>query len=138
MFNDILELEWRVASVTPFYMSHSGMGDVASAEGEKRKEKTLADAPETGTLDFEAWLPYRGTREDSEWLEFQNLSIVGKKYTDAFNIKAQKADLWSGCSGIGLERWTVAFLSQKGMDPANWPKAFQSRIGKMPTGVEFL
>jgi seryl-tRNA synthetase len=138
VFNDILELEWRVASVTPFYMSHSGMGDEASAEGEKRKEKTLADAPETGTLDFEAWLPYRGSREESEWLEFQNLSIVGKKYTDAFNIKGQKADLWSGCSGIGLERWTVAFLSQKGLDPEGWPKAFRERVGKMPAGISFL
>ncbi|HUR67928.1 MAG TPA: serine--tRNA ligase [Candidatus Thermoplasmatota archaeon] len=138
VFNDVLELEWRVASVTPFYMSHSGMGDVASAEGEKRKEKTLDDAPETGTLDFEAWLPYRGSREESEWLEFQNLSIVGKKYTDAFNIKGQKADLWTGCSGIGLERWTVAFLAQKGLDFDKWPKAFQQRIGKMPKGVEFL
>lgn len=138
VFNDVLELEWRIASVTPFYMSHSGLGDVASAEGEKRKEKTLDDAPDTGTLDFEAWLPYRGSREESEWLEFQNLSIVGKKYTDAFNIKGQKADLWSGCSGIGLERWTVAFLAQKGLDPEAWPKAFRERVGKMPAGIQFL
>lgn len=138
VFNNVLQLEWRVASVTPFYMSHSGMGDVASAEGEKRHEKMLKDAPETGTLDFEAWLPYRGSREESEWLEFQNLSIVGKKYTDSFNIKAQKADLWSGCSGIGLERWTVAFLAQKGLDPANWPAEFAKRIGKMPEGATFL
>lgn len=138
VFNDVLELEWRIASVTPFYMSHSGLGDVASAEGEKRKEKTLADAPDTGTLDFEAWLPYRGSREESEWLEFQNLSIVGKKYTDGFNIKGQKADLWSGCSGIGLERWTVAFLSQKGLDPEGWPAEFRKRVGELPKGVQFL
>lgn len=138
VFNEILELEWRVASVTPFYMSHSGMGDIASAEGEARKEKTLADAPETGTLDFEAWLPYRGSREESEWLEFQNLSIVGKKYTDAFNIKGQKSDLWTGCSGIGLERWTVAFLAQKGLDPERWPAEFRKRIGALPTGIQFL
>lgn len=138
VFNDILELEWRVASVTPFYMSHSGLGDIASAEGEARKEKTLADAPETGTLDFEAWLPYRGSREESEWLEFQNLSIVGKKYTDAFNIKGQKSDLWTGCSGIGLERWTVAFLAQKGLDPERWPAEFRKRIGALPQGIQFL
>lgn len=138
VFNDVLELEWRVASVTPFYMSHSGIGDIANAEREGRKEKTLDDAPETGTLDFEAWLPYRGSREESEWLEFQNLSIVGKKYTDAFNIKGQKADLWSGCSGIGLERWTVAFLAQKGLDPEKWPAEFRKRAGKLPEGISFL
>ena len=138
VFNDVLELEWRIASVTPFYMSHSGLGDVASAEGEQRREKTLDDMPETGTLDFEAWLPYRGTRDESEWLEFQNLSIVGKKYTDAFNIKGQKADLWSGCSGIGLERWTVAFLAQKGLDPEKWPAEFRKRAGPVPEGIRFL
>ncbi|HUR67929.1 MAG TPA: hypothetical protein VM370_01685 [Candidatus Thermoplasmatota archaeon] len=64
--------------------------------------------------------------------------MLGEKYTDAFNIKGQKADLWTGCSGIGLERWTVAFLAQKGLDFDKWPKAFQQRIGKMPAGVEFL
>ena len=138
VFNDVLELEWRIASVTPFYMAHSGLGDIASAEGDKRQEKTLKDAPETGTLDFEAWLPYRGSREESEWLEFQNLSIIGKKYTDAFNIKGQKADLWTGCSGIGLERWTVAFLAQKGLDPEGWPKAFRERLGPLPRGIQFL
>lgn len=138
VFNDVLELEWRVASVTPFYMSHSGLGDVANAEGEGKKQRTLDDMPETGTLDFEAWLPYRGSREESEWLEFQNLSIVGKKYTDAFNIKGQKADLWSGCSGIGLERWTVAFLAQKGLDPEGWPAEFRKRAGPMPDGIQFL
>jgi len=63
---------------------------------------------------------------------------VGKKYTDAFNVKGQKADLWSGCSGIGLERWTVAFLAQKGLDPEKWPKAFRDRIGTMPQGIQFL
>ncbi len=138
VFNDILELEWRVASVTPFYMSHSGLGDIASAEGGEAREKTLADAPDTGTLDFEAWLPYRGSREESEWLEFQNLSIVGDKYTEAFNIKGQRAELWSGCSGIGLERWSVAFLSQKGLDPAGWPEAFRRYLPEVPKGAQFL
>ncbi|MHB8606657.1 MAG: serine--tRNA ligase [Thermoplasmatota archaeon] len=138
VFNNVLELEWRVAAVTPFYMAHSGMGDIASAEGEKHHEKSLADAPETGTLDFEAWLPYRGSREESEWLEFQNLSIVGKKYTEAFNIKAQKLDLWSGCSGIGLERWTVAFLAQHGLEPDKWPAGFRKFLPEIPKGVNFL
>jgi hypothetical protein len=48
--------------------------------------------------------PRSGRSAPTEKGLFWNLSIVGKKYTDAFNIKGQKADLWSGCSGIGLER----------------------------------
>ena len=127
VFDEILELEWRTAWVTPFYMQQSGgVG--------------IEDSPERvkGTIDFEAYLPYRGTREASEWLEFQNLSIVGEKYTKAFTIRPQRGTLWSGCSGIGLERWTTAFLAQKGLDPEGWPKRFQEYAGPPPDGVKFL
>jgi seryl-tRNA synthetase len=91
-----------------------------------------------GTIDFEAYLPYRGPRESAEWLEFQNLSIVGDKYTRAFAIKATKGELWSGCSGIGLERWLTAFLAQKGLDPSGWPEEFRRRAGRLPREVRFL
>ncbi|HYA54238.1 MAG TPA: serine--tRNA ligase, partial [Thermoplasmata archaeon] len=80
----------------------------------------------------------RGPRETSEWLEFQNLSIVGDKYTKAFSIKAQKGELWSGCTGIGLERWLTAFLAQKGLDPSGWPEEVRRYAGDLPTGVKFL
>jgi seryl-tRNA synthetase len=125
VFNDILDLEWRMAWVTPWYMQQAG----------KIADESTQD---TGTIDFEAYMPYRGTRKDSEWLEFQNLSILGDKYITAFNIKAQKSELWSGCSGIGLERWTTAFLAQKGLDPEHWPDGFTKYLEKLPDGIEFL
>jgi seryl-tRNA synthetase len=125
VFNDIFELEWRMAWVTPWYMQQAGkISDTSSQE--------------TGTIDFEAYMPYRGDREKSEWLEFQNLSILGDKYIKAFNIKAQISELWSGCSGIGLERWTTAFLSQNGIDPAKWPKGFKKYLTELPKGIKFL
>jgi seryl-tRNA synthetase len=125
VFNNIFDLEWRMAWVTPWYMQQSGkIGDKGTQD--------------TGTIDFEAYMPYRGDRKKSEWLEFQNLSILGDKYIKAFNIKAQKSKLWSGCSGIGLQRWTTAFLAQKGLDPDNWPKEFKKYLGKLPKGIEFL
>jgi seryl-tRNA synthetase len=127
VFDTILELEWRTAWVTPFYMQQSGGVGV-----EDNTERIK------GTIDFEAYLPYRGTREASEWLEFQNLSIVGEKYTKAFTIRPQKGTLWSGCSGIGLERWTTAFLAQKGLDPDGWPAAFREFAGPPPADVQFL
>lgn len=123
IFNEILELEWRMASVTPFYMQHSG-------------EISEEQSSDKGTIDFEAYLPYRGSRENSEWLEFQNLTIVGEKYIKAFNIKTQKGDLWSGCTGIGLERWLVAFLAQHGLDQNNWPEKFKEHL-KTEEGIEF-
>jgi seryl-tRNA synthetase len=127
VFDEILELEWRTAWVTPFYMQQSG--DVGVEDAAERVK---------GTIDFEAYLPYRGTREGSEWLEFQNLSIVADKYTRAFTIKSQRGELWSGCTGIGLERWLTAFLAQKGLDPAGWPARFRAFVGEMPTEPHFL
>ena len=124
VFNNILELEWRMARVTPFYMQQAG---IVGSEEEKSK----------GTIDFEAWLPYRGDRS-KEWLEFQNISIVGEKYTKAFNIKGQKSELWSGCSGVGLERWMVSFLAQKGLNPDNWPKGFKKYLPELPEMPKFL
>lgn len=125
VFNDILDLEWRMAWVTPWYMQQAGkIGDIGEQD--------------TGTIDFEAYMPYRGSRKKSEWLEFQNLSILGDKYVKAFNIKAQKSGLWSGCSGIGLERWTAVFLAQKGLDPGKWPAVFKKYLKKLPKGIEFL
>ena len=125
VFNNIFDLEWRMAWVTPWYMQQAG----------KINDNNSQD---TGTIDFEAYMPYRGDRKKSEWLEFQNLSILGDKYIKAFNIKAQKSQLWSGCSGIGLERWTTALLAQKGLNPKDWPEGFQKYLDKLPNGIDFL
>ncbi len=127
VFDEILDLEWRTAWVTPFYLQQAGGIGLEDA-----KERVK------GTIDYEAYLPYRGPRESSEWLEFQNLSIVGDKYTKAFTIRAQKGELWSGCSGIGLERWLTTFLAQKGFNPADWPAKFREYLGDLPDDVEFL
>ena len=122
IFDEILELEWRMAWVTPFYLQQSG--EIGKEEGERERIK--------GTIDFEAYLPYK-----NEWLEIQNLTIAGDKYTKAFNIKAQKGELWSGCSGIGLERWCVAFLSQHSLNQKEWPKKFREYLKELPEGFRF-
>ncbi len=130
IFNDILELEWRMATVTPFYQQQAG--DIFD---EDKADKDI----KVGTIDYEAWLPYRGNRDESEWLEFQNISIVGEKYIDAFNIKHQKGDqLWSGCTGIGLERWIAVFLAQHGFDTDNWPEEFKKYLPEIPKPLKFL
>lgn len=124
IFNELLELEWRKAWVTPWFMAQEGLTGVAKQS-------------EAGTTDYEAPLPYRGP--DGEWLEFQNVSVNGNKYPAGFNVKCQSGEeIWSGCSGVGLERWASAFFAQKGLDPANWPEAFRKRVGDVPKGVRFL
>ncbi|HIH69976.1 serine--tRNA ligase [Methermicoccus shengliensis] len=124
IFEDILELEWRRAWVTPWFMAQEGLTGLA---GDAR----------VGTTDYEAYLPYRG--RDGEWLEFQNVSVNGEKYPKGFSVKSQKGEpLWSGCSGVGLERWASAFFAQKGIDPSGWPEPFLKWVGDIPEGFEFL
>jgi len=121
IFNDLLDLQWRNAWVTPWFMAQEGLTG-------------LSETREAGTIDYEAILPYNGT-----WLEFQNLSVNGDKYPKGFNVKLQsKEDLWSGCSGIGMERWASVFLSQKGLDTKNWPETFQEKVGELPEIFRFL
>jgi seryl-tRNA synthetase len=134
VFDEVLELEWRMAWVSPFYLQQAGM---APDDEEDAAATAAAGERREGTIDFEAYLPYRGTREESEWLEFQNLSVLGDVYTSAFNIKAQRGELVSGCSGIGLERWTAVFLAQKGLDPAGWPDGFRGYLPELPRGFTF-
>lgn len=121
IFEDILELRWRMAWVTPWFMAQEGKTGLSEMQG-------------AGTVDYEAVLPYNGN-----WIEFQNLSVNGEKYPKGFTVKAQSGDaLWSGCSGVGLERWTSAFLSQKGLDSESWPAEFRKCFGEMPKGIRFL
>lgn len=121
VFNDLLELEWRAARVTPWFMAQEGMVGVCGCES-------------VGTTDYEAYLPYNDT-----WLEFQNVSVNGDKYPKGFTVKIQSGEeCWSGCSGIGLERWTAAFLSQKGFDPVQWPEAVSRMIGELPDIFRFM
>jgi len=112
IFEEILELRWRMAWVTPWFMAQEGKTGLAEMQG-------------AGTVDYEAVLPYNGN-----WIEFQNLSVNGEKYPKGFTVKAQSGDpLWSGCSGVGLERWASAFLSQNGLSPESWPGEFRKRFG---------
>jgi seryl-tRNA synthetase len=54
-------------------------------------------------------------------------------------VKLQSGEpMWSGCSGIGMERWTAVFVAQKGLDPAKWPKAMRELYGETPRGIRFL
>ncbi|NLX50327.1 MAG: serine--tRNA ligase [Methanospirillum sp.] len=122
LFDEVLELEWRSARVTPWFMAQEG---IIGGEGTSER---------IGTTDYEACLPYSG-----DWLEFQNVSVNGDKYPRGFNVKVQSGgDLWSGCSGIGLERWTAAFLAQKGFDVDAWPAEIRRRFGDAPEIFRFV
>jgi len=125
----VLDLEWRWAWVTPWFLVHAG-------ETKEMEEKVDIDQP--GTIDFEAYLPYKGPRDNPKsWLEIGNISIHGAKYTKVFKIKhAAGKVLCTGCSGFGVERWVLAFLAQKGFDRKEWPPLVREYIEKVPKGLE--
>lgn len=121
IFNVILDIEWREAWVTPWFMAQEGKAG-------------LSELKEVGTIDYEAVLPY-----SSKLLEFQNVSVNGDKYPKGFNVKLQSGEeLWSGCSGVGLQRWAAVFLAQKGFDTDKWPETFRTAVGELPEVFRFL
>jgi seryl-tRNA synthetase len=133
VFEEILELEWRCARVTPWFMAQEGMID-AGKSPQTIDGGACGCGERVGTTDYEAYLPYSGN-----WLEFQNVSINGDKYPKGFNVKIQSgADCWSGCSGVGLERWTAAFLAQKGLEMDGWPDTVATLVGKQQEIFKFL
>ncbi|MBI4015140.1 MAG: serine--tRNA ligase [Candidatus Aenigmarchaeota archaeon] len=113
-YDKVLDLEIRTDRVTPWWMAHAGI-------------RTDKGTDEMGTIDFNAYLPYRGDRKQ-EWLEIQNASSNGIKYTDGFGVKLPKGELWSGCAGAGLDRIAVALLAQKGVNPKDWPSALTDLV----------
>ena len=124
-YNKVLDIEVKVARVTPWWMAHAGI-------------KTETGNEEMGTFDFDAYLPYRGDRT-KEWLEIQNVSSNGDKYPIAFNVKGMDQQfLWSGCAGASFQRVIVAFLAQKGLDSKNWPKDVKERYEKNVKGITEL
>ncbi len=117
ILDELLELETKKYSVVPWWMAQEGDKKLADKAGEG-----------VGTVDFEAYLPYRGERGKSEWLEIQNISVIGEKYPKAFSVKSSKGELWSGCGGGSFERWICALLAQKGLEEKNWPAEVRKRV----------
>jgi seryl-tRNA synthetase len=117
ILDELLELEVKKYSVVPWWMAQ---------EGERKLSDKATEG--VGTVDFEAYLPYRGERDKSEWLEIQNISVIGEKYPKAFSVKSSRGELWSGCGGGSFERWICAFLAQKGFDKEKWPAEVAKRV----------
>ncbi|MEM1985875.1 MAG: aminoacyl--tRNA ligase-related protein [Nitrososphaeria archaeon] len=106
----ILDLEWRVTAAAPFYVKES------SATFDPSNSR------EVPAYDIEIYLPYRGSRENSEWLEVAGCFVHKRKFVDSFKIKSEgNLEIWTGCTGLGVSRWVAAFLAEKGFKEENWP-----------------
>lgn len=119
----LLDLEWRVTAATPFYMRRVELPVDAS------------DSRNVSAYDVEIYMPHRGPRETSEWLEVAGCFVHKKKFIDSFRIREAKGlEIWTGCTGLGLSRWVAAFLAEHGFNKDEWPKEIRKSFGdfKLP------
>jgi seryl-tRNA synthetase len=124
-----LDLEWRLVAGAPFYLS---------PEEARQKVIDISSRDKIPTLDVECYLPYRGSRDQAEWLETSAGTVHRKYYVDAFRIKElHNREIWTGCLGHGLTRLAAAVLSQHGMDFENWPEPLRKKIGTLPPPIRF-
>lgn len=60
-------------------------------------------------------------------LSVTSFNFHGTAFTFPFNISVKNKDRTvTGCVGIGVERWMIAFLSQYGFNHNNWPETVQN------------
>ncbi|MEM2109902.1 MAG: serine--tRNA ligase [Candidatus Odinarchaeota archaeon] len=110
--DDILELEWWTeVGDDPFYL----VGRFS-----EEQEVNLPDVPK---YELRAALPYKGMFDKKNSIATSSFNVHGQHYVKNFSTKTDKGvDVWTGCTGIGLTRWLVAFLAQHGFNRDEWPK----------------
>lgn len=62
-----------------------------------------------------------------EKISVTSFNFHGTAFTFPFNIKVKDVESTvTGCVGIGIERWLIAFLSQYGYNHDDWPESVQN------------
>ncbi|MBI2674963.1 MAG: hypothetical protein HYX24_00775 [Candidatus Aenigmarchaeota archaeon] len=94
-----------------------------SPKNSERYEKAQ-NLDEIPLLDFEFEIPY-----EDRWLEVCGACVEEDENTQSFGIQARSGEkLWSGCSGVGLNRLVYAYLAQHGFDPNSYPPKFRAYL----------
>jgi seryl-tRNA synthetase len=89
----------------PFFLSESVDKAVYQRLGEVKYELLLS-------------IPHR----DSQ-IAVSSFNLHRDYYASLYDLRQQGgAPAETACMGFGMERWVYAFLSQKGLDPSQWPE----------------
>ena len=92
----------------------------------KRYEKA-SNLDEIPLYDFEFYIP-----KEKKWLEVCGTCIEEDENTNAYGIQTITGKkVWSGCSGVGLNRLVYSFLSQFGFQEENYPALISKYIRKV-------
>ncbi|MCS3901273.1 serine--tRNA ligase [Methanococcus voltae] len=115
-----LDLEyWTEVGDDPFYL-----------EGRKSEDRGI-EFPDVPKYEMRLWMPH--IKDERKGVAVTSANIHGTHFIEGFGIKDYKGrKVWTGCTGYGLTRWVMGFLSQYGLEFEDWPELIQKKIGKMP------
>lgn len=78
--------------------------------------------------EIRAWLPYK-----NDTLAIGSYNRHGDFFGRRLNIRLEDGSpAHTGCIGIGFERLAHTFVSQHGLDPAQWPRTVREAVGSLP------
>jgi seryl-tRNA synthetase len=115
---DTLELEWWTeVGDDPFYLI-----------GRFSEDRDI-DLPEVPKYEMRVALPYKGEFTKKNSIATSSFNVHGQHYVKNFSTKTDKGDpVWTGCTGIGLTRWLIAFLAQHGFNRDQLPILFLKHL----------
>ena len=116
VFDDILELEWRTAWVTPFYMQQSGGVGVEDAQSPGQGDHRLRGVPA---------VPGRPGRPPSG-SSSRTCPLSGRSTPRRSRSVPRRGSFGPAARGSASSGGLTAFLAQKGLDPDGWPAALQA------------
>ncbi|MCK9150576.1 serine--tRNA ligase [Methanobacterium alcaliphilum] len=110
---DAMELEWYTeVGDDPFYL-----------EGRKIEDRGI-EFPDIPKYEMRLVIP-----NQEKGVAVVSGNVHGTHFTEGFSIKeAHKHTIWTGCTGIGVSRWIIGFLAQKGFNQDKWPDIIKERI----------
>ncbi|VVC04764.1 Type-2 serine--tRNA ligase [Candidatus Bilamarchaeum dharawalense] len=101
-----------------------GSGCYQLESGKSEMPQTVEEIP---IKDLEIHCP--GYENGGSFLEVAGSAVLGTIITSRFKIRDQNGnELWSGCTGIGLERLMFAVLTNYGVDFDNLPVTVQEAM----------
>jgi len=103
-----------------------GSGCYQLKDGEIKMPESLEEIP---IKDLEIYCPGYSNKDRKPYLEVVGSSILANTMTSRFNINGKnREELWSGCTGIGLNRLMYAVISNYGTDLEKIPDKIQEAI----------
>jgi len=109
------DLECQIETATDvFFATVSGAKTFWQQSLEVKYEIRLAVEPEK--------------KDETRSIAGGSINTHNNFFGNRFNISCDGQPAFTGCVGLGLERWLLAIFTQHGFEPENWPALLQSDV----------